>query len=233
MNLQEAIQNYKMPEEAKDLIRSHKPIGLAGPTGAGKGTLSQYLTQTGEYAPIVSDTTRSPRPLGRGCEVNGVHYWFLSDDEALQKLQSSKYIEAKLVHGTTVYGTSIEAYKRVVDVKRIPILEIDVQGMEEFMRVDPDFISIMLLPPDFKTWIERLDGRGVMDPSEKARRLNTAIFELDKLFGNERFFPVINTEVIDTYEVIRSGSYRNESYRNEAMEIAGQLRQATKEFLNI
>lgn len=233
MNLQEAINNYQMPEEAKELIRHHKPIGLAGPTGAGKGTLAQYLTQTGEYSPIVSDTTRAPRPLGRGYEVNGVHYWFLSDDEALEKLQSNKYIEAKLVHGSTVYGTSIEAYRRVVDAGRIPILEIDVQGMEEFMKVDPDFSSIMLLPPDFETWIERLDGRGVMESSEKTRRLSTAIEEFDKLFENERFAPVINTEVLETYEVIRDGSYREEDYRNGALGIARQLTRATREFLGL
>lgn len=230
MNLQETIQNYQMPEEAKELIRAHKPIGLAGPTGAGKGTLSQYLTQTGEYAPVVSDTTRRPRPLNRGFEVNGVHYWFLDDDEAFRKLQNNEYIEAKLVHGTTVYGTSIESYRRVVVAGRIPILEIDVQGMEEFMSVDSEFSSIMLLAPDFDTWIARLDGRGVMDIEEKIRRLKTAVFEFDKLFTNNRFFPVVNTEVLETYEVIRSNEYRTEGYRQKALEVASALRRATKEF---
>jgi guanylate kinase len=233
MYLEEIINSYQMPKEAKRLIRAHKPIGLAGPTGAGKGTLAQYLTQTGEYAPIVSDTTRAPRLLGGGYEVNGVHYWFINEDEALEKLRTNKYIEAKLVHGSTVYGTSIEAYKRVVASGRTPILEIDVQGMEEFMQADPEFSSIMLLPPDFDTWIERLDGRGVMDPDEKTRRLNTAIFELDKIFENKRFFPVINTEVVDTYEVIRSGAYLEEPYMSESMDIARRLSRATKAFLGV
>ncbi len=232
MNLPEAIKTYQMPEEATRLIHEHPPLGLAGPTGAGKGTMAQYLTQTGEYAPIVSDTTRAPRPFGNGYEVNGVHYWFLSESEAVQKLEDDSYIEAKLVHGDTLYGTSIRSYKQVTDSGRTPILEIDVQGMEEFMRVDPEFEAILLLPPSFEIWNHRIDGRGDMTLENKIRRFGTAVIEYGKPFENARFFPVINTEVLDTAEIIRSGAYREESYRAQALAVARELRDATQAFLD-
>lgn len=231
-NLQDAISQYQMPTAAIELISKHRPLGLAGPTGAGKGTLAQYLTQAGSYAPIVSDTTRAPRPAGNGYEVNGVHYWFLDEEEAIQKLGASGYIEAKLVHGDTLYGTSIDAYRRVVESDRTPILEIDIQGMEEIMKLDETFEAVLLLPPSFEIWNERIDGRGDMTPENKVRRFKTALTEYDIVFQNERFYPVVNTEVVDVARVIQDGTYRDDRYRHDALLVAKELRDATKDFLD-
>lgn len=230
-NLQQAIERYEMPTEAIQLISQHRPLGLAGPTGAGKGTLAQYLTQAGHYAPIVSDTTRAPRPHGNGLEVNGVHYWFLNEAEAIEKLSQGGYIESKLVHGDTLYGTSIDAYQRVIDSNRVPILEIDIQGIEEFMKRDPEFDAVLLLPPSFEIWNQRIDGRGDMTPENKIKRFKTALVEYEKPFQNDRFYPVVNTEVVDVARVIESGAYRDPEYRQRALAIAAELRDATRAFL--
>lgn len=230
--LEQSINDYEMPEEAKRLILEHPSLNIAGPTGAGKGTMAQYLTQTGNYNPIVSDTTRKPRPFGNGYEVNGVHYWFLDEATALTKLQGGAYVEAKLVHGDTLYGTSIDSYKRVIENGRTPILEIDVKGMEDLMRAAPGFEAILLLPPSFEVWEQRIDGRGDMDLEQKIRRFGTAIKEYSKPIENRAFYPVINTEVVDTAELIISGAYREDAYREKALELAVQLRDTTQAFLD-
>lgn len=232
MNLQTAIEKYQMPQIARQLLHGYPSLNIAGPTGAGKGTMVQHLTQTGSYAPVVSDTTRLPRPFGNGYEVNGVHYWFVNTETALQKLQNEAFIEAKLVHGDTVYGTTIDSYKRVVESGRIPILEIDVQGMEELMKVVPGFEAILLLPPSFEVWEQRINDRGGMTIQEKIRRFETALVEYSKPLDNTYFFPVINTEVIDTAKIIQSGAYREESYRQKALELAINLRNATQLFID-
>ena len=230
--LEHAIESYAMPEEARRLILDHPSLNLAGPTGAGKGTMAQYLTQTGDYTPVVSDTTRPPRPNGNGYEVNGVHYWFIDQDTALEKLESGAFVEAKLVHGDTLYGTTIESYKRVIESGRTPILEIDVKGMEELMKEAPGFEAVLLLPPSFETWEQRIDGRGDMDMTQKVRRFQTALAEYSKPIENRNFFPVINTEVIDTAGLIMSGEYRDEAYRAKALQLAVELRNATQTFLD-
>jgi guanylate kinase len=230
--LEQSINDYKMPEEAKRLILEHPSLNIAGPTGAGKGTMAQYLTQTGNYTPVVSDTTRLQRPFGNGYEVNGVHYWFIDEATALQKLRDGAYVEAKLVHGDTLYGTSIESYKRVIDNGRTPILEIDVKGMEDLMQAAPGFEAILLLPPSFEVWEQRIDGRGDMDIEQKIRRFGTAVMEYSKPIENPSFYPVINTEVVDTAELIMSGAYRDEAYRAKALELAVDLRDITKAFLD-
>ena len=230
--LEQAITTYQMPETAKQLLHNHPSLNIAGPTGAGKGTMAQHLTQTGGYVPVVSDTTRAPRVSGNGYEVNGVHYWFIDTTTALRKLDEGAFIEAKLVHGDTLYGTTIASYERVVESGRTPILEIDVQGMEELMIAAPGFEAILLLPPSFDIWEQRLDGRGDMTLEQKIRRFETALLEYNKPIENENFFPVINTEVIDTAEIIKSGTYKDESYRQNALALAVELRNATQAFLD-
>ena len=71
-----------------------------------------------------------------------------------------------------------------------------------------------------------------MTTEQKIRRFNTALIEYSKPLENNRFFPVINTEVLDTAEVIRSGEYCQESYRHHALALAAELRDATKAFLD-
>jgi len=230
--LEQAVYTYKMPETARKLLLEHPSLNITGPTGAGKGTMAQHLTQSGNYVPVVSDTTRKPRVFGNGYEVSGVHYWFIDDETALLKLDQSAYMEAKLVHGDTLYGTSIASYERVVKSGRTPILEIDVQGMEAFMEEAPGFECVLLLPPSFEIWEQRIDGRGDMDLEQKIRRFKTALVEYKKPIENKNFFPVINTEVLDAAEIIISGEYRQESYRQKALSLAVELHDATEAFLD-
>jgi guanylate kinase len=229
--LEDAITTYTMPTEAQHLLLQHPSLNIAGPTGAGKGTMAQHLTQTGQYVPVVSDTTRAPRVFGNGYEVNGVHYWFIDTDTALKKLHDNEYIEAKLVHGDTIYGTSIASYQRVVESGRTPILEIDIQGMEDLMNAAPGFEAILLLPPSFEIWEQRIDGRGDMDEENKVRRFQTALLEYAKPLHNDNFYPVINTEVLETAEVIILGAYKQPSYRAAALELARRLHEETKKYL--
>ncbi len=232
MNLSERVDAYRTPDIAKELVLAHKPLILCGPTASGKDTIARYLMQQGGYAAVVSDTTRPPRPHGASHEVNGVDYWFIDQATAAKNLEMQAYIEAKLVHGDTLYGTSIAAYQRVVASGRVPVLEIDVQGVGEFMSIIPGVEALFLLPPDFETWQLRLDGRGAMEAEQKTRRLVTALQEFQVPMTDHRFFPVVNTEVVQTAELIESGEYRTPAYRDRALELTAALLEATQRYLS-
>lgn len=231
--LYSAIANYQSPQHVQALVSENPSLNITGPTGAGKGTLATYLAQSGKYAPVVSDTTRPPRPHNDGYEVNGVNYWFITEERALEKVNEGAYIEVKAVHQKTMYGTSIASYERVVNAGRTPILEIDVQGIEDLMQRFDGFEAIFLLPPDFQTWQARLDGRGRMDVEEKIQRLRSAVKEIGRLLENNRLYAVVNTEVVDTAELIISDEYKTEAYQNRALAIARDLLEKTQQFLSI
>ncbi len=230
-HLLSAIESYEPFPETIDYVSQYPALCIAGPTGAGKGTLATYLTQSGDYAPVVSDTTRQPRKHNDGYEVNGVNYWFIDEDKALAKVQGGDYIEVKAVHETTMYGTSTEAYKKVIESEKTPILEIDVQGIEDLMARFPDLHAILLLPPSFDVWQRRLDNRGDMSVEEKVRRFKTALKEIVKPIENPRFYPVINTEVVYTAQAITSSEYRQPEYRERALKVAHELLERTVAFL--
>ncbi len=229
----ETIQNYDMPEPARRLIIEHPPLVLEGPMGVGKTTLSNYLSRVGNYAPCVSDTTRAPRPIDNGDEIDGVHYHFINEAEVERKVHENAYIEVKTVHGDTIYGTTIAAYEKVVNIGRTPILDIDVQGVEEIAKIIPGFRSIFLLPTNFGIWEERLDGRRDMTLEKKLKRLGTAIIEFTKPIEQpENFVPVVNVDVKETADIIMSGDYMDPHYQARAFTLLSELQHATQDFLD-
>lgn len=210
MELSELTNNYKTPPTAVELLQEHPPLIICGVTGAGKDTIARYLMQNGEYAQIVSHTTRDSRPHRDGHEVNGVDYWFIDNAKAIEMLQSGEFIEAELVHGKdTLYGTSVAAYKKVLDNGKQPLLEIDIKGVLRLQSEVPGLSAVFLVPPDFETWQKRLRGRGTMSDEELRRRLQSAEAEFKTFLDNEGFIPIINSEVVDTAERIQDGSYRD------------------------
>ena len=80
-----------------------KPIVIAGPSGAGKGTLIGILMKkfpNEQFGFSVSHTTRKPREG----EVDGVHYNFSTVDAMKAEIDDGKFIEYAEVHGN-YYGT--------------------------------------------------------------------------------------------------------------------------------
>jgi guanylate kinase len=57
-----------------------------------------------------------------------------------------------------------------------------------------------VLPPDFIEWMKRLDGRGVMDPAEKRRRLMSAAEEIQHALQRNYFKFIINWDLKLTLE---------------------------------
>ena len=75
--------------------RRSRLIVLAGPTAVGKGTVAADIrAKHPEVWISVSATTRRPRPG----EENGVHYWFVSDEEFDRMIAEDDQARAVLSH---------------------------------------------------------------------------------------------------------------------------------------
>jgi guanylate kinase len=68
-----------------------KLIIFVGPSGVGKATIEKLLFQKKELDIefSISATTRHPRPG----EMNGVDYYFISNDEFANKISNHKFLE--------------------------------------------------------------------------------------------------------------------------------------------
>lgn len=150
------------------------PIILSSPSGGGKTTIAQTLLAVRkDLGYSVSCTTRNPRPG----EMDGQDYFFLSAEEFKQARDRGEFAESADVHGQN-YGTLKREVDEVLKSGRHVVMDIDVQGAEQFVASYPDSVLIFILPPDAQILLRRLQARGTENPDSVARRLKSAIKEL-------------------------------------------------------
>ncbi len=150
-------------------------VVLAGPTAVGKGTVAAAVREDHpEVWVSVSATTRKPR---RG-EVDGVHYWFVSDEEFDRMVADDELLEWAVVHKAARYGTPRKPVEEALAAGRPAMLEIDLQGARQVRRTMPDALYVFLAPPTWEELVRRLVGRGTETEAERERRLETARVEL-------------------------------------------------------
>lgn len=150
-------------------------VVLAGPTAVGKGSVSSYIRENHPDVLLsVSATTRLPRPG----EVDGVHYYFVSDAEFDRMIAAGELLEWAVVHNSYRYGTPRPPIDAALAEGKRVLLEIDLQGARQVRRVMPEALLVFLLPPTWEELVRRLTGRGTESAEEQQRRLETARVEL-------------------------------------------------------
>lgn len=148
---------------------------LAGPTAVGKGTVSTYVRD--HYPQVwlsVSATTRAPRPG----EVDGVHYFFVSDEQFDALARDGQLLEWAVVHNSHRYGTLRSTVEQALERGSCVLLEIDLQGARQIRTTMPEANFVFLAPPSWDEMVARLVGRGTETPEEQRVRLETAKLEL-------------------------------------------------------
>ena len=150
-------------------------VVLAGPTAVGKGTVAARVRAHHPQVWIsVSVTTRSPRPG----EVDGVHYWFVTDAAFDRMVADGQLLEWAVVHRRARYGTPRRPVDEALAEGRPALLEIDLQGARQVRESMPEALFVFLKPPSWEELVRRLTGRGTETAEEQARRLETAREEL-------------------------------------------------------
>jgi guanylate kinase len=165
-------------------------VVLAGPTAVGKGTVANHIRQHHPEVHLsVSATTRAPRPG----EVEGVNYYFVSDEEFDRLIETGQMLETATVHNAYRYGTPRAPIDAALAAGKSVLLEIDLQGARSVKAIMPEAVLIFLLPPSWDELVRRLIGRNTEDSAEQRRRLETAKVELAA--QNEFDYKVVNREV--------------------------------------
>lgn len=165
-------------------------IVLAGPTAVGKGTVAAHIREHHpEIHLSVSATTRKPRPG----EVDGVHYYFVDDEEFDRLIATDELLEHATVHNRFRYGTPRKPIEEALAAGRTVLLEIDLQGARQVRAAEPSATLVFLSPPSWEELVHRLVGRGTEDAEERERRLRTAKVELAA--QDEFDYLVVNDDV--------------------------------------
>ena len=132
----------------------NKLILVTAPSGSGKTSIVNYLLKKyPQLAFSVSATTRK----SRGNEKEGVDYYFISEEKFKEKIHHKEFLEWEMVYEGTYYGTLKSEIERIWSEKKVPVLDIDVQGAIHVQQQYPvNTISVFIQPPSLEELRTRL-----------------------------------------------------------------------------
>lgn len=186
---------------------------LSGPSGAGKSTIINAASeQIGEYYFSISTTTRQAR-VG---EIDGVDYFFVSKEVFEEDIKAGNFLEYAEVHGN-YYGTSLKPVHEALEVGKLVIFDIDVQG-HRLVRAKMNDIttSAFITPPTLEELETRLRARCTDDEAvivgrvENAKKEITAVGEYD--------FTIINDTVeaaVQEFIIVAKAARLKQSRKDE------------------
>lgn len=174
-----------------------KILLVSGPSGSGKSTLIKRLIAefgTDEIYFSISSTTRDMRDG----EKDGVNYHFISKDEFRHGIENDEFLEWALVHGN-YYGTSLKAVREALNLGKIVIFDIDVQGFEIVRQKvsKNELTTVFVTTPSLAELERRLLARADTASGDIATRLQNAKDEIKYLAQYDYF--VINDELESAY----------------------------------
>lgn len=178
---------------------------FSAPSGAGKTTLINFVRRSiPDLVYSISATTRPPR----GGEVDGKHYFFLSEPEFKNRMGKDEFAEWADVHGH-YYGTPKSFIDDTIATGRHIVMDIDVAGKKKFDTRYPDAIGILIVPPGMEVLESRLRARNSDD--EEAIKLRMANARRELKFAETRGkyeYTIINDDLAQSekeiVQIIRS-----------------------------
>lgn len=145
----------------------------------------------------ISATTRPPR---KG-EADGKDYYFLPEEEFLNKIKRGEFLEWAKVYGN-YYGTPVGKVRDCIKQGKDVLLEIDIEGALQVRKKFPEGVFIFIRPPSLKELEKRLRGRGKDSQEAIARRLQEAEKELRRI--SEYDYLIVNDEISQAIEEMKS-----------------------------
>ena len=155
-------------------------IILSSPSGAGKTTLVNLLSELDNFEISISHTTRKPRPN----EIPNKDYFFVNEEEFKRLIKNQEFLEYAKVFNN-FYGST-----------RTPV----ITNLDNGKKLDYKLITFFILPPSKEVLFERLSNRDMKDKLIADERMKQ--FEHDVLHWINYDYVVINNNLDECYEKI-------------------------------
>lgn len=175
---------------------------LSGPSGVGKDSVWQAASeQLTSFEKAITCTTRAQREH----EIEGLDYYFVSDEEFDRLLEDDQMLEWAKVHNAR-YGIPASSVLTRLTAGKDVVCVIDVQGAFRLRSLFPQALLVFIKPPEEGTEIlkQRLSQRGDISEEELVVRLKTAEWELlqTKQYDYELVNDTLDNTAAELCEVI-------------------------------
>jgi guanylate kinase len=159
------------------LSKQPKLIVISAPSGTGKTSVIKEILKLNQDKLIfsVSATTRPKRAN----EIDGVDYYFLTEDEFKKKIENDEFIEWERIYDY-YYGTLKSEIERARKLGKNILFELDVNGSLKLKKLYPNAHLIFIVPPSIEELENRLRKRNTETPETLKKRIERAKMELEK-----------------------------------------------------
>ena len=172
---------------------------IEGPSGVGKGTIAKEILKRDPNIKFsVSVTTRAKREG----EVDGVDYYFISDEQYNQYMKEDAFYECVDSQYGNRYGTLRSEVDSFLNVGEDVLFDMDWVGARQMRQKAPDdVVTIYLLPPSIHDLRERLEHRATDSKEQIDKRMNMV---LDKMSHWKEFdYVIVNVDVEETIKKVQ------------------------------
>ena len=181
-----------MPSENDGIM-----IILSSPSGAGKTTLVNLLSNLKNFEISISHTTRKPRAN----EIQDKDYYFVNEDEFKRLIKNEEFLEYAKVFNNFYGSTRTPVIDKLSKGKNV-LFDIDWQGADQIKNKNLDYklITFFILPPSREVLFERLSNRDMKDKLIAEERMKQ--FSRDVLHWINYDYVVINENLEECYQKI-------------------------------
>ena len=174
-------------------------IILSSPSGAGKTTLVNLLSNQKNFEVSISHTTRKPR----NNEVPDKDYYFVNDDEFKILIKYEEFLEYAKVF-ENFYGTTRAPVIDKLNKGKNVLFDIDWQGADQIKnkKLDYKLITFFILPPSKEILFQRLSNRDMKDKLIVEERMKQ--FEHDVLHWINYDYVIINDNLESCFSKIKN-----------------------------
>tara|TARA_B100001121_G_scaffold112213_1_gene98831 strand:+ start:293 stop:856 length:564 start_codon:yes stop_codon:yes gene_type:complete len=168
-------------------------IIISSPSGTGKTSVCKKIVNLDKKIKLsVSHTTRAPRDN----ELNGVDYFFVSNEKFKSKILDKSFLEYANVFGN-YYGTSKKNVEEMLSDDFDVLFDIDWQGASQISKASlAKLITIFLVPPSKDVVLERLERRSIVTgDNHDAIHRRMLEYEMEMSHANEYMHIVVNDDI--------------------------------------
>uniref|UniRef100_A0A914Y636 Uncharacterized protein n=1 Tax=Panagrolaimus superbus TaxID=310955 RepID=A0A914Y636_9BILA len=163
-----------------------KTLVLLGAHGVGRRHIKNTLIHRHpqRFAYPIPHTTRPPRKD----EIDGKHYYFVTNDQMLSDIQNSEYLEYG-THEECMYGTKLETIRSIHRQGKMAILDVEPQALKVLRTAEYSPFVVFIAAPDLQ---------GLQDPDGSLERLGKESEVLRQAFGHLFDYVICNNDIDET-----------------------------------
>lgn len=152
-------------------------IVISGPSGVGKDSVIRRMKE--RHLPVYFVVTATTRPP-RDDEVEGIDYFFLTQDQFASMIENDELLEYAYVYNDYKGIPRSQVSKALASGDDV-IMRLDVQGSASIRKLCPEAVLIFLTVQDEEELVQRLTRRESETPDELNMRIAVARQEFRRI----------------------------------------------------